>query len=116
MDKFVSAVVLSINIENLISAVQHGQIIMTLAAILLGFIVSTLYGSIFHLWRGGGAGRLLLYIILGWAGFWLGHFLGDHFGIFFLSIGSLRLGMATIGSFIFLVSGHWLSLVETGKT
>jgi len=35
---------------------------MTLPAFLLGFVLSTLYGAAFHLWRGGSIGRLFFYL------------------------------------------------------
>ena len=88
---------------------------MTLPAFLLGFIISTLYGAAFHFWRGGKAGRLLLYLILSWVGFWFGHFLAVRLGLAFGSIGPLHLGLATVGSVVFLVVGYWLSLAEREK-
>ena len=89
---------------------------MTLPALLFGLVVSTLYGAAFHLWQGGGAGRLLLYILLSWTGFWLGHLIGGFLGWTFLSVGPVHLGMSTITSLIFLGGGHWLSLVEVERT
>jgi hypothetical protein len=88
---------------------------MTLPAIIFGVILSTLIGAAFHLFRGGGLGRLLLYLVLGWIGFWTGQFLAWQFGWSFASLGPLHLGMATIGSLVFLGVGHWLSLVEVDK-
>lgn len=88
---------------------------MTIPALLIGMLIATLYGAAFHLWRGGGFGRLVLYIILGWIGFWAGHFIGQRLGWNFASLGPLRLGMATIASLLFLLVGHWLSLVEVNK-
>lgn len=85
---------------------------MTLPSIFLGFIISTLYGALFHLWRGGGAGKLLLYLILGWSGFWVGHSLGEYFGWSFDKLGPLHLGSATMMSIVFLLIGYWLTLVE----
>ena len=85
---------------------------MTLPALVLGLVISTLLGVVFHLWRGGNAGRLLLYLILGWIGFWGGHFLASFLGWSFLSIGELHLGVAIAGSLLFLFIGHWLSLTE----
>jgi uncharacterized membrane protein YeaQ/YmgE (transglycosylase-associated protein family) len=85
---------------------------MTLPTLIFGILVSTLYGAAFHLWRGGSLGRLLLYLLLGWIGFWVGHLLATNWGWTFLSVGSLRLGMATFGSFLLLLVGYWLSLVE----
>jgi len=88
---------------------------MTLPAIIFGVILSTLIGAAFHLFRGGGLGRLLLYLVLGWIGFWTGQFLAGQFGWSFASLGPLHLGMATIGSLVFLGIGHWLSLAEVDK-
>jgi hypothetical protein len=86
---------------------------MTLPSFLLGIVISSLYGAIFHLWRGGGLGRLILYIILAWIGFWTGHFVGNALNWTFFSLGPLRLGTATLSTLIFLGVGYWLSLVET---
>lgn len=88
---------------------------VTLPALFLGFIISTLIGALFHLWRGGGPGRLILYLMLGWLGFWFGQFLAVRFNISFASVGNLHLGMALIFGAIFLFVGHWLSLVEPEK-
>jgi len=62
---------------------------MTLPAFLFGVLVSTLMGAVFHLWKDGGLGRLLIYVILAWIGFWAGHILGVSMGWTFLSIGPL---------------------------
>jgi hypothetical protein len=70
---------------------------------------------LFHIWRGGSGGRLLLYIFFSWIGFWLGHFIGSLTGITFASLGALRLGTATIGSLITLGIGFWLSLIDTSE-
>ncbi len=88
---------------------------MTLPAFLLGFVLSTLYGAAFHLWRGGSLGRLIFYLALSWAGFWIGQFLAELLGWSFLSVGPLHLGMATLVSAIFLLAGYWLSLVEVQR-
>jgi hypothetical protein len=88
---------------------------MTYPAILFGIILSTFYGSVFHLWRGGGIGRLVLFLVFGWIGFWVGHGVGSHFGFTFDLVGPLNLGMASLGSLVFLLFGYWLSLVEIEK-
>ncbi len=88
---------------------------MNLPAFILAFLIATLYGAAFHLVRGGGAGRLVLYILLSWAGFAAGQFLADARGWTFASIGSIHLGMATLGSLLFLGLGYWLSLVDSGE-
>jgi uncharacterized membrane protein YeaQ/YmgE (transglycosylase-associated protein family) len=88
---------------------------MSIPTLLLGFIVSTLYGALFHLWRGGNAGRLLLYLVLAWIGFWLGQFIGNYLKLTFDIYGQLHLVIATLGSLIFLAVGYWLSLVQVEK-
>jgi hypothetical protein len=84
---------------------------MTLASFLLGFVLSSLYGALFHLWRGGNIYRLMLYLILSWMGFWIGHFLASFLDWTFLSIGPLHVGLASITSILFLFIGYWLSLL-----
>lgn len=85
---------------------------MTLPGLLLGMIIASLIGALFHLLRGGGLGRLLLYLLMAWVGFWAGHILGAIQNWTFLSIGPLRLGTAVIGSLVALSSGYWLSLSD----
>jgi hypothetical protein len=85
---------------------------MTLPAFIIGVVISSLYGAAFHLWRGGGFWRLILYIVLAWIGFWIGHFFGNLLGITVFRLGPLQLGTATLGAALTLVIGYWLSLVE----
>ena len=47
---------------------------MTIPALLLGILVSTMMGAALHLVFGGSLGRLVVYVLIGWAGFWGGHF------------------------------------------
>lgn len=88
---------------------------MTLPALLFGFLLSSAYGATFHLWRGGGAGRLLLDLFLSWTGFAAGQILGDSLGLTFARLGPLHLGLATAGSLVFLLLGHWLSQTPEKK-
>jgi hypothetical protein len=84
---------------------------MNTPILLLGFVISTLYGAAFHYWRGGSLMRLVLYVVLSWAGFWVGNYVGGMLNFTFWSIGILHAGAATIGSLLFLLGGYWLSLV-----
>ncbi|OGO35052.1 MAG: hypothetical protein A2W35_20105 [Chloroflexi bacterium RBG_16_57_11] len=88
---------------------------MTLPALLFGFILSSAYGAAFHLWRGGGPGRLLLDLFLAWSGFALGQILGDSLEVSFGRLGSLHIGLATILSLAFLFVGYWLSKAPEKK-
>lgn len=81
---------------------------MTLPTLIFGGLVATLYGAIFHLIRGGGLGKLLLYILLSWAGFFLGQYIGERTSWEFINIGALNLGIATITSVLFMIAGYWI--------
>jgi hypothetical protein len=89
---------------------------MNAPSLLLGIVISTLYGTGFHLLRGGNLGKLILYMILGWAGFWIGQAWATSMDWEFFSLGPLHLGVATLLSFIFLGLGYWLGKIErSGK-
>jgi hypothetical protein len=85
---------------------------MTLPTLLLGFLLALLYGALYHLIRGGSFWRLLLYFILSVIGFAAGHVLGLWRGWTLLPLGSLNLGLCTIGSLVILILGDWLSHIE----
>ena len=85
---------------------------MTLPSLLFGIILSTLYGALYHLWRGGSRKKRLLFVILAWLGFWGGHWLGSVLDWTFAAIGPLNVGMATLVAGLFLAVGDWLSQVE----
>jgi len=85
---------------------------MTTATLLLAFTLATLYGAGFHLWQGGGARRLGLYLLAGWLGFSLGQVLGDLFNLPLLAIGALNTLTATLGSGVALFAARWLATTE----
>lgn len=85
---------------------------MTLPAFLFGFLISTLLGAAFHLWKDGGFGRLVIYLFFAWISFWAGHILASQLGLTFISVGPLHLGMAILVCLLGLFGGHWLSLVR----
>ena len=82
------------------------------ATLLLGVALATMYGAGFHVWQGGGARRLALYLLAGWLGFALGHILGNILGIQFFMIGQLNFVTATIGSVLALGLARWLVIAE----
>lgn len=88
---------------------------MTLPALLFGIVLSSAYGTAYHLWKGGRLRRLLLYLVLAWLGFWSGHFLGASLGWQFFEIGPLYAGPGTLGALLFLFVGDWLSQVEVSQ-
>ncbi len=89
---------------------------MTLPALVLSLIIATLYGALYHFIRGGSGKRLLLYIFLSWSGFAAGQWLAVARGWSFFPLGTIQLGVATIGSYLFLGFGDWLTRFEIPKT
>lgn len=82
---------------------------MTLPALFFGFMLATLMGAGFHLWQGGGAGRLLLYLGAAWLGFALGHLLGDWLNWRWLAIGPLNTLTAGLAAGLALSVARWLA-------
>ena len=85
---------------------------MTFPAIVFSFFLATMFGSLLHFWRGGGLGRLVLYLVSSWVGFFGGHFIAGWLGIAFLDVGTIHLGMGILGSLLLLALVYWLSLVD----
>lgn len=85
---------------------------MTLPSLFFGLLIALFYGAVFHLIRGGGFWRLLLYLFLSIFGFVLGHLVGVWRGWILIPIGSIDLGLASIGSFLLLLLGDWLTRIE----
>ncbi len=73
------------------------------------FILSTLFGSVFHLIAGGDARRLALFLLSGWLGFGLGHFGGAVFGTGVFALGDLRIVPAVTGVIAALLVAHILT-------
>lgn len=85
---------------------------MTFPTLLLALVIALFYGAVYHLIRNGGFWRLLLYFCLSLSGFIIGHLLGIWRGWLFLPLGALNLGLSSLGSFMVLVLGDWLSQIE----
>ena len=85
---------------------------MTMPALLIGLLIASLYGAVFHLARDGGFWRLLFYLLLAWMGFAAGHYLGLWLNWVLFPLGAWNWGAATIGSLFFLGLGDWLSRIE----
>jgi len=85
---------------------------MTIPSLIFALLIASLYGALYHLIRGGGLGRLLLFLIFGWTGFAAGHFLGIWRGWVLLPVGEINLGLSTLGSIFFLIVGDWVSSIR----
>lgn len=87
---------------------------MVIPSLIFAFLIASLYGALYHLIRGGRLGRLLLFLIFGWAGFALGHLVGIWQGWILIPLGELNWGLSTLGSLIFLAFGDWISRLRIG--
>ncbi len=85
---------------------------MTLPDLLVAFALSTIYGAGFHLWMGGSARRLALYLMAAWLGFALGHFVGSALNIAVLKLGQLNVFSATVGSLVALGAARVLVMAD----
>jgi hypothetical protein len=85
---------------------------MPIPTILLGVLISTLVGAFYHLIRGGSLRRLIFFLVLAWAGFWLGDTLGWYMGWGFAAMGVLNVGMGVVLSVIFLAAGDFASRIR----
>ncbi len=85
---------------------------MTVPALLFAFLVALLYGALYHFVRGGGFGRLILFFILSIIGFTLGHLVGLWRGWVWIPVGSINVGLSSMGSLLILVFGDWLTRME----
>ena len=86
---------------------------MTLPSLLFALIIASFYGALYHFIRNGGFWRLIFCIGMSVIGFGVGHLLGLWRGWFLIPLGSINLGLSSLGSLIFLVGGDWLSRIES---
>ena len=88
---------------------------MTLPAFLFALLIALFYGTLYHLIRGGSFWRFLLYLCLSVLGFALGHLIGLWRGWVLLPVGSINLGLSSIGSILMLLFGDWLTHMEADQ-
>lgn len=81
---------------------------MPLPTIIFGILLALLLGAMFHLARGGSAKRLLIYLGISLAGFWLGDIIAYYTGWSFIRIGVLNAGLGTIFSIVLMAAGEFL--------
>jgi hypothetical protein len=79
------------------------------SGLVLGFLLATAYGAGFHLFLGGPARRVFLYVVAAWLGFAAGHLLGDLLNIDILKLGAIYLFSASLGAWIALIASWWLT-------
>ncbi|GAB4443731.1 MAG: hypothetical protein Kow00120_13200 [Anaerolineae bacterium] len=75
-------------------------------AFVFGFILATLYGAAFHLFVGGDARRLALFLLAAWLGFVLGQVIGAALNVTILDIGPIHTLTATLGAWLALFAAR----------
>ena len=82
---------------------------------LFALALATFFGALFHLVRGGGAMRLLLYLACSWAGFAVGQTLAPFIGLNLPAVGPLHLIEAASFALLFMLGANVLVLKEPAK-
>jgi len=88
---------------------------MSAPAVLLGVLIASAIGFIFHLFRGGRLARLGLYLGTAWVGFFAGHFVGEWWAWRTLRLGSINLFASILGAMVGLLVANLLAGPERGR-
>jgi len=79
------------------------------SGLVLGFLLASAYGAIFHLVFGGPVRRIILYLGAAWTGFFIGQLMGDFLNFELLKLGKIHLVSASVGAWVLLLVAHWLA-------
>jgi hypothetical protein len=79
-------------------------------ALLLSVLIASIYGALFHLWRGRTFRELPLYLIASGLGFALGQLVGNLLGLDIFLIGPIHIIEASLGSWVVLFIARWLKI------
>lgn len=85
---------------------------MNITSYIFGGLLAALFGALFHLWRGGGFWKLILYLALSWLGFYLGHLVFLHYDVKFMTVGGVQMAGGIVGSLVFLFLGDWFTRIN----
>lgn len=79
------------------------------SGLVLGLLLASAYGAIFHLIFGGTVRRILLYLGAAWTGFFIGQLVGDFLNFEVLKLGKIHLVSASLGAWSLLLATRWLA-------
>ena len=82
---------------------------MTAPGLYFALLLSTGMGVLFHLIRGGGLGRLLLYVVTAWVAFLAGQLVADWLNWHFLRVGPVNLFAAVLAALLGLMTASLLA-------
>lgn len=88
---------------------------MTLPSLLLGVLLASACGFLFHLIRGGRLPRLLLYLITSIGAFFIGHFISEILDWRLIRVGTLNLFPALLATVIGLIAASVLAGPEVAR-
>ncbi|MEE9507762.1 MAG: hypothetical protein V3V44_00610 [Anaerolineales bacterium] len=88
---------------------------MTIPSLLLGLLLASASGFLFHLIRGGRVSRLLLYLLTAWGAFFIGHLIGELLEWRFMRVGTLNLFPSLLATLIGLLAASVLAGPETAR-
>lgn len=88
---------------------------MTVPSLLLGFLLASACGFVFHLIRGGRTPRLILFLITSWVAFFIGHILSEMLNWRFMRVGTLNVFPALLSTIIGLIAASVLAGPETPR-
>lgn len=75
-----------------------------------------MFGAAAHLLFGGDIRRLAIFLLAGWIGFAVGHFVGVFLGIDVFNIGTLRVVSASVGALIALFAVQMLTAGQSRRS
>ncbi len=81
----------------------------------IGVIASALMASLFHLWKNGGPGKLIIYLIFAFLGYLLFSALFALTEVDVFKIGPYDPGAGVIGSIVLLFFSHWLTKTKKNR-
>jgi hypothetical protein len=73
-------------------------------------LIASIYGALFHVWRGRSFRELPLYLIASGLGFALGQLIATLIGLDIFMIGPLHIIEASLGSWVMLFIARWLKV------
>lgn len=78
--------------------------------LLLSALIASIYGALFHVWRGRSFRDLPLYLIASGLGFALGQLIANLIGLDIFTIGPIHIIEASLGSWAMLFIARWLKV------
>lgn len=82
---------------------------MMMPAVIFCVLAASLYGCLYHFFRGGNLFSLIVYIIVSNAGFFLGQYIGELLGAGFFELGTINFGVGSIFSWLLLGISGWIN-------